>query len=96
MARLFGLRNYREITKTELLLFISKRQKLYEKFWAAEGLPPASGQISLGDAIMFIVESFGKNMQTAGSEALSFLYKANHKPTASIMGYNILYFVDRR
>ncbi len=93
MARIIGLSGHRLLSPIEITTFLSKRQKLINKFWAAQGLPPPRAQLAFSDAVSFIVENFSKHMPHAGSVALSALHLTSTRAVAGTMGFDLMYYL---
>ena len=90
MKRILGLNKYKQLTKMELYLFNTKREKLISKFCNNVG-PESSFQINLYNGIDFIISSFGKDMGDIAELTMSHLHESNKGTTSSVMGYSLLY-----
>lgn len=91
MQRLLGLNGNRHLTPFELQQFLIYREKIISKFWSDPVIVPSNFQIQVFEAIGFVVNLFSKDMPQVGMLTLSYLYLANNKSTADIMGYSLLY-----
>ncbi len=83
----YGLSSHRPLSHYETQLFLGRRNLLYSKFWAAQGLPPSSSQITLHDALCFISDTFAKRMPSTASLVVSYLYMGNRRSMAERLGY---------
>ena len=89
MKRILVLNRYKQLTKMELYLFSTKREKLISKFCNNVG-PESNFQINLYNAIDFIISSFGKDMGAVAELAMSRLHESNKGTTSTVMGYSLL------